>query len=259
MILKVVLPTNIFSDINNLREKTVRVANLVRALYLFRVNELVLFSYEKEDEELYKLIKFFQLPSYLRKFVFKKNKSLRYVGVAPPIRSILEDSDKYRIGVVFNKINEKVFINAGLKDSVIINYEGLREGQIVKLIKESKEWRISKNNDFPIGFGVKVIKNLIDFIIEARKKGFVVIATSRHGKVLTLKELSEIKYKLTENLILLFGSPKEGLFEIFEKWGKDLKDYADYIYNFFPNQGVKTIRSDEAVFGVLSILNLLIA
>ncbi len=256
MILKVVAPTNIFSDISSLREKTVRVANLVRALYLFRVSELVLFNYEKEDEELYKLIKFFQLPSYLRKFVFKKESSLKFVGVAPPIRSVLEDSDEYRIGLVIKKTGEKVFIHAGLKELLAINDNNLEEGQIVKLIKESGEWRISRKNDFNVGFDFKLIRNLPEFLAKAKKEGFVVIATSRYGKELTLKELLDVKDKLKEKVIVMFGSPREGLFEIFKKLGKDLKEFSNYVYNFFPNQGVKTIRTDEAIFGVLSILNL---
>jgi Uncharacterized conserved protein len=74
-----------------------------------------LFNYEVFDNTLLKLLKFFSIPSYLRKFVFKIDKDLRYVGVAPPIRAKIEEDKKNRIGVVVKIENDTAYINAGFK------------------------------------------------------------------------------------------------------------------------------------------------
>lgn len=255
MKLEIFIPNNIFSDIPNLREKTVRIANLVRTIYIFNVNSLYIFKYGKRDEELYRLIEFFKIPSYLRKRIFKKEPFFRYTGVAPPIRSNLEESDFMRIAYVLESKGNEALLDAGLKDPIIIKKEKLKKGSLVKILKSGNEWVLAK--DQTIGFEVfecDLLKKL-----EEIKKSNLIIATSRYGEEISLAKIEEMKSKLGKfkAISLLFGSPKEGLFEIFKKMGKSLNEYADYIINFFPNQGVKTIRTDEAIFGTLAILRAL--
>jgi predicted SPOUT superfamily RNA methylase MTH1 len=257
----IIAPTNIFSDIPSLREKTVRVANLVRTLLIFRARGLILFKYGKDDEELYRLIEFFKVPSYLRKFVFKKEKALKYVGVAPPIRAFYEDSDFARYGFVIKSENGVNYVNIGLKDLVKINSIELKEKSLVKVVREKEKWRIAKKEeDFLFGFELIFIEDLINYLNKIKNKENIIFATSRYGKEFSLEDLKSLNnlVRTKKNIYLLFGSPKEGLYEIFKKLNKNLEEYADFVYNMFPNQGVKTIRTDEAIFGSLAILNLLI-
>jgi len=257
MNISVFIPSNIFSDIPSLREKTVRVANLVRALILFRIKELFIFKYEYKDEELYKLLNFFRIPSYLRRYAFKKEKVFKFVGVSPPIRAFYEDDEKYRYGIVFKKSNNTCFINAGLKDLVILSSEDLKEGQIVKLVREGENWRIARNDEeHNFGFKIFEIEDLIKFLIKIRIKENLIIATSRKGKIFSIEDFHNLNR--AQNIYILFGSPKEGLEEIFEKMGSKLEKHVDFIFNMFPNQGLKTIRTDEAIFGTLSILNVIL-
>jgi len=186
----VIAPTNIFSDIPSLREKTVRVANLVRTLLIFRARGLILFKYGKEDEELYKLIEFFKIPSYLRKLVFKKEKALKYVGVAPPIRAFYEDSDFARYGFVIKSENGVSYVNIGLKDLVTINSIELKEKSLVKLIREKDEWRIArKGEDFLFGFEYYIIEDLVNYLSKVKNKENIIFATSRYGKEFSLEDL----------------------------------------------------------------------
>jgi methyltransferase len=54
-------------------------------------------------------------------------------------------------------------------------------------------------------------------------------------------------------ILVVFGSPKYGLDIIFDREGIDSKKYQSY--NFFPYQGTQTVRLEEAIMGVLAILN----
>jgi len=55
----------------------------------------------------------------------------------------------------------------------------------------------------------------------------------------------------------VFGAPYEGLYDIAKDEGFSLDEVVDFSINFIPEQGVATVRSEEAMFAVLSILNLM--
>jgi len=86
----------------------------------------------------------------------------------------------------------------------------------------------------------------------------LVVATSRKGDL--IQDISQRfieKMHDARKLILLFGSQKEGLFEIAKREGRKLPDISDLIINFVPYQGTKTVRTEEAIFATLSIVNYL--
>jgi predicted SPOUT superfamily RNA methylase MTH1 len=51
---------------------------------------------------------------------------------------------------------------------------------------------------------------------------------------------------------LVFGNPKEGVFEIMKRMGINMEVEA---WNTIPNQGVRTVRLEEAILATLAILN----
>ena len=65
--------------------------------------------------------------------------------------------------------------------------------------------------------------------------------------------LREIKVK--PNILVLFGSPNFGLFDIFKTQDLDLVNSVDVTINFAPNQGTQTVRVEEAIYSALSIIN----
>jgi len=84
-----------------------------------------------------------------------------------------------------------------------------------------------------------------------------IILTSKYSKYFnpSENELSKANRQLSNNSILVvFGSPKFGLNSILSKEKMDISKY--YSYNFFPNQGTQTVRLEESIYGVLSILNI---
>ncbi len=54
----------------------------------------------------------------------------------------------------------------------------------------------------------------------------------------------------------MFGAPSRGLHEIVQDEGLNLADIADFTVNMVPNQGTVTVRTEEALFASLAILNM---
>ena len=46
---------------------------------------------------------------------------------------------------------------------------------------------------------------------------------------------------------------------ILEREGLDLDDVVDFVVNMFPNQGTATVRTVEAVYACLGVLNLFVS
>jgi methyltransferase len=55
------------------------------------------------------------------------------------------------------------------------------------------------------------------------------------------------------SILIVFGSPKFGLKEIFSREKINVSNYNSF--NFFPYQGTQTVRLEESIFGVLSVIN----
>ena len=62
-----------------------------------------------------------------------------------------------------------------------------------------------------------------------------------------------------ESICIAFGASREGLYEIGERQGFRVDEVFDYVLNVMPLQGVRTIRTEEAVAYALSILNLVLS
>jgi hypothetical protein len=58
-----------------------------------------------------------------------------------------------------------------------------------------------------------------------------------------------------KSVLLAFGSPTRGLFEIARDEGINLNDTMDFVVNTIMFQGTETIRTEEAVLASLAILN----
>jgi len=57
--------------------------------------------------------------------------------------------------------------------------------------------------------------------------------------------------------LVAFGAPTQGLYEILDREHAKLEDVADFVVNTVPGQATETVRTEEAVYATLSILNTL--
>jgi hypothetical protein len=58
--------------------------------------------------------------------------------------------------------------------------------------------------------------------------------------------------KSNKPVLLVFGAPDRGLYEIL---GNKINIKNARTFNFFPNQATETVRLEESMLGILSIIN----
>ncbi len=82
------------------------------------------------------------------------------------------------------------------------------------------------------------------------------IATSRRGTVFTevMRDLAG-RWRKSRKILVAFGAPTQGLYEILEREHLRLDEVADYTVNTIPNQGTETVRTEEAIYASLALLN----
>jgi len=270
----VALPSSTLEEVPSLREKTLKVGFIGRALAVFRVEEVYIFKdpfdpHPKDNISLLELLLSYQeTPQYLRKMLFPRDPSLRYAGLLPPLRTphhpLEEDSTTYRDGVVVRAFRRGALVDVGLKELVYVEGVKGKEGErvTVKLVKKGDTYTGSLVNrdllNIYWGFRILTAGGLRDLLLEARRKRYLIIATSKYGDLIN-EVLDEIKARLkgVERAMLIFGSARRGLYQMAERERFELHELTDYVLNFVPHQGTKTVRTEEALIAVLSILNLL--
>ena len=279
MRITVALPSTALAEANSLLEKTIKVGFMARALAIFRVEQLVVYRDETEniDERvlLGKLFNYLACPQYLRKRIFPLDPDLKYVGLLPPLNTPNHPTEKsikdlpevcYREGLVIGKRGESYLVDAGVEAPLALqSLRKLRRGdrvvlRIVKRGDEVVEVREVERHEVPhyFGFVVDVTDLNLRGLISSFKKDSLVIATSRYGRELH-KELQNLLrlMRMHDKLLLIFGSPFRGLYEMAKKEGFNLDDEVHMTLNFVPRQGTKTVRLEEALYSTLAIINFL--
>ena len=271
--LSVALPASFTKDVPHLREKTSRVGIIARSLAIFRVDEVVIYNdetYETSENEgrlFEKLLEYQETPQYLRKALFKQDSDLQFSGILPPLRTPSHPSlaeprvGEIREGLVIESGAASI-VNAGFRSAVRVAAK-LRPFQrvTIRLVRVSPELQgeLVEPSRLPIywGFRVSRINLTLGRMIRSRSQDMI-MSTSRRGKVVreVLKDLS-VRWKSSMRPMVIFGSPSEGVPEILAKEGAEIGKIVDFNLNMIANQGVETVRTEEAVVATLSILNLL--
>jgi len=85
----------------------------------------------------------------------------------------------------------------------------------------------------------------------------LVIATSKMGVPLTqVAEALAERWKKAGSVLVAFGAPSHGLQDIVAKENLSLDKVADFTVNTIPNQGTETVRTEEALYASLALLNI---
>ena len=66
-----------------------------------------------------------------------------------------------------------------------------------------------------------------------------------------------VRWRSAQRPMVLFGSPDQGVPQILRSGGFDVGEECDFNLNTIPDQGVETVRTEEALIATLSVLNLL--
>lgn len=273
------IPASVISDIPHLREKTLEIGLIGRAAAIFQVNEIVIYSdslggpNQKRDRGLIaSLLAYMETPQYLRKRLFKLKPELKYAGILPPLRTPhhpLENRSKklkdgeYREGVVTSVSDKGSIVDVGVENGLLLPDVKLTVNRrvTVKVVQTGKSKKLALANPVNIkkywGYTVTTAKGSFGQLTKSRNYDLVV-ATSKMGVSFqkVAEELAE-KWNNSKKILVGFGAPSQGLQKIVAKEKMNLDQVADYNINTIPNQGTKTVRTEEAIYATLALLNMM--
>jgi len=274
--LSIAIPASLVSDVPHLREKTMRIGLVGRAAAIFRVNEIIVFPDlpdvdQRRDASLVAtILSYMETPQYLRKRLFKIKPELQYAGILPPLRTPhhpLPNRIKnltvgeHREGVVLSLTEAGSLVDLGVERPALIpNTElPLNTRVTVRVTKLGKHPRavLTSRDKIKAYWGYRVAVSNVPFGQLVKNQPFdLVIATSRYGTALTevADELAR-RWKKSHKILVAFGAPTQGLYEIVARENLKLDEVAHFTVNTIPNQGTETVRTEEALYASLAILN----
>jgi methyltransferase len=268
----ITIPDSSLSDEQTKRDKSIKIAQFARACSIFRVTRVYIYHdslshFEKDDPHLLKtILRYLDTPQYLRKTLFPMMHQLQYAGILHPIKAphhrVLEDIKKVKAGDVRTgvivKVKGQLFVEVGLGSLVPFVGESLDGKKVnVRLTSSYPNIKAALATEQDIldywGYEVKEVSSISKLLASVEKTAIII--TSRRGIYFKNIEARLVEHaKNVHNILVAFGAPKHDLHEILAKEGAGIKPYQ-YVVNMFPNQGVETIRLEEAVLGTLAILN----
>ncbi|WEU40981.1 MAG: methylase [Candidatus Odinarchaeum yellowstonii] len=269
------LPSSLLEDCSDLDAKTIKIGFIARAAAIFKVSEIIIYSTgetgAKSNGKFLKLIfDYIDCPQYLRKHLFPLSDELKSVGRLPPleaphhvrfVKSSEIRSGSIRQGVVVRVSEGKSYVYAGLDELVPVydNHLRLNDKINLKILVNSKGLHGVVVDKIDGYWGYKTLffnKPLVKLL--EKRPAEVVVATSKYGEnISSLLDVFETNFKNKNSIALVFGSPKRGLFQIIDD-ERLMKELFDYIVNFIPAQGTRTVRTEEAIYSTLSIINALL-
>ena len=251
---------------------------IARAAAIFRVNEIVVFpdsldeSQKRDRNLIVTLLSYVETPQYLRKRLFKLKPELRYAGILPPLRTPHHPLERrarklklgeYREAAVMSVTKEGSFVDIGVDRPLLIPDTKLSVNRrvTVKVTETGTQPTLCLANKGEIksywGYTVKSSKSSFG---QLTKTGHydLVIATSKLGTPLAqvTDEVAE-RWKKSGKILVAFGAPAQGLQEIAAQENLSLDKIADFTVNTIPGQGTETVRTEEAVYTSLALLNTL--
>jgi predicted SPOUT superfamily RNA methylase MTH1 len=260
-------------DVPHLREKTARLGFVSRALGTFRVEEAIIYrdrvgpEIDREARLIEKMLTYIETPQYLRKHLFKMDPDLQYAGTLPPLRAP-NHPDKQdpspgllREGIVVQS-GPSSMIEAGFRNLVRVKSRLQTMKRItIRLTRDSPELEgeILEPSGLTIYWGFRVARGNVSLSEIVRSKKFdLTISTSRKGtdvREITLNIAN--RWKSASHPLIAFGSPNDGVPEILARSGMNISDTMDFNVNTIPDQGVETVRTEEALWSSLAVLNVL--
>jgi predicted SPOUT superfamily RNA methylase MTH1 len=275
--LSIAIPASVVSDTPHLREKTSKIGLIGRAAAIFRVDEIIIYpdnpkANQMADADLIAtLLAYMETPQYLRKRLFKLRPELQYGGILPPLRTPHHplnrkmknlDVGKYREGVTLSTTKEGTLIDIGVEQPALVVNKQLPmvKRLTVKITKIEKrvEVQLANRDEAPTYWGYLVTVESHSFGKFVNNGGFdLTVATSKRGVpfVNIAEEIAE-KWIEANTILVAFGAPSQGLYEIVKNEGFNLDDVVDFVVNTVPTQGTETIRTEEALIASLAILNM---
>ena len=272
----IAIPASVVSDTPHLREKTSKIGLIGRAAAIFRVEEIIIYpdnpslNQTSEMNLISTLLAYMETPQYLRKRLFELKPELRYAGILPPLRTPHHPLNRemknlkvgeYREGVTISNTAVGALVDIGVEKPALIANRQLPVGKrvTVKVAKVDRQVEVdlAKREEIAEYWGYNVTVEKDSFSKLVKRGGFdLTIATSKYGVPFhAVAEKIFEKWDKAEKILVAFGSPSEGLYEIARREGFNLDEIVDFVVNTVPEQGTETVRTEEAIIASLAVLN----
>ena len=274
----IAIPASFVSDIPHLREKTFRIGLIGRAAATFRIDQIVIYPDIPDTDQnmdtklVHSILSYMETPQYLRRRLFRLVPELQYAGTLPPLRTAHHPTanrtkdlklNEFREGVIVSTSNEGLFVDIGVENLVLLPRIKLKTNSrvTVKIAELGKQPKLVLADLKAIksywGYKVSVSNTPIGQLLKTEQFDLV-IATSRKGKpIITARDHLMQRWNSSRNTLIAFGAPTQGLYEICNRERMKLGNVADFVVNTIPDQATETVRTEEAVYATLSILNTL--
>jgi predicted SPOUT superfamily RNA methylase MTH1 len=274
--LAIAIPASVISDTPHLREKTSKIGLIGRAAAIFRVDEIIVYAdnikvnQDREIDLIATLLAYMETPQYLRKRLFKLEPRLQFAGILPPLRTPHHPLNRkarnlkvgeYREGIVVSKTKEDALVDIGVERPALMREKQFAVGKRLTLkiakLGEQIEVQTANKDEIPSywGYTVSAEKRSFGKLVKNRKFDLTV-ATSKFGtRFADVAEKIGERWKKASSILVSFGAPTRGLFEIARDEGAKLNDIVDFVVNTLPEQGTETVRTEEALLAALAILN----
>ena len=274
----VMLPIEAIAIYSSQLLRTIALGFIARALAIARVSDLVILC---RNPKLYglcrfseKVLRYLLTPPYLRKRLVPIDKDLQYVGVLNPLAIPTHPTrDEMKPGNIrpalvehVSSLNKSIaYVDAGLGSLCRAeNCSSVKQGDLVFVEVLSVDPPICKciddsYVDIYTGFDIHVYRSLKK-AIENLCHNCVVIEFSKDGAELRLDDRLDY-LESGKRICLFFGDPDRDPSDIAQDEGFDLCTLVNEVgstyikANAFPFQGVRSIRSIEALYVCLSVLN----
>ncbi|MCK5216213.1 MAG: hypothetical protein KAJ93_00390 [Methanosarcinales archaeon] len=283
----IIIPSSFTAESKDQRIKTYKVGQIARAAAVFRVNNIIIYRDPQFDDTRFikLLLAYVETPQYLRKRLFPLKEQLRYAGTLPPLRTPHHPIEsrsshinvgEYRVGVVVSqpkkKISEKkvgsdkyAWVDIGIDSPVPLKVlpQEVSIGERVNVrisLRRPLQVKLVEKDEIPLywGYSIIIANSLSEALKELSKQGALIIVTGRQGQVLNTSVLTHIGSLIRHSSLtaIVFGSPKQGVESILANEGTQLSHIQCETLNIIPEQGTATVRTEEAIWATLSVLNL---
>jgi len=275
--LSIAIPASVVSDTPHLREKTSKIGLVGRAAAIFRVDEIIIYpdnpkvNQTADMDLIATLLAYMETPQYLRKRLFKLRPELQYAGILPPLRTPHHPLNRrmknlkvgeYREGVTLSRTKEGTLIDVGVEQpALILNKQLPMEKRFtVRITKVERrvEVELANRDEAPTywGYVVTVERHPLGKFVRSGDFDLTVATSKRGVPFANVAEKIAEKWKKANTILVAFGAPAQGLYEIVKNEGLNLDDVVDFVVNTVPTQGTETIRTEEALIASLAILNM---
>ncbi|MHA1924517.1 MAG: putative RNA uridine N3 methyltransferase [Candidatus Thorarchaeota archaeon] len=269
--LQMAIPDTSLVDCSDMRQKTMKVGLLARAMAVFRVECVIVYetgklrSKAKRDSDLLvRLFEFMDTPQYLRKRIFPMTPSLKFAGLLPPLRTRSHPLESEPSELSVGMIRWGVQVRLGKLDigvgQLVDHSEALSERTptLLRIIETNPKIRVEPIKRHEIdrywGFEVERITDLVERLEKSSQMTRIIF--SRNASPYDRLENEIIStVSNTKSILGVFGGPKHGVSELLPDEKEAIKKNSDFRVNTILKQGTETVRLEEAVIASLALIN----